>query len=1125
MRKFLSAIVGCMVMALGAGTVDAQEWDDGGLMAFEDLAIDEAVEGDLPELDDDDFFLDDLMEAPADEAPLPAEDPTPPADDADDDDDLFALLDDWEEAEAPPADDAVAEEKGLDAAPDDADDWLGQLGLEDDADDVVPPEPDVPVAETPSPEDDLLDDDALFDELTAVDPAPTPSPAPEPEPTPDDELFDADLDLWASEPDFDDVDVADEPPAPALVDDDLDDLLGLLADDEPTPAPAPDPEPFEDDLALDDAIVGSLIDEARTQRDEEPPQDFDIEDMIRAAEAEPVRVPEPPPPPADPDPELVRVPVPPAPEPAPVPREPRDPAVDRFATQEQLRRVAEEAHGMQALRAGEQQLANQELARARVSFEEALRFIPDRPDREEARARARRGLAGVNYMQAIAFERAEDFEQALAAATQARNHGYVQAEALIRRIRRRMEDGPVVPPPRETRRWEEESFRNRQAEVQDWLKRGREAYLAGEYQRAYSAFGSVLARDPQNKEAIRMRLMAAQKIHDRATMEVDSTRERMVAEVREAWNPRDYAVLETVDEIRLGPGTPARPDEPGRERIMSKMNRIRLPEIDFRQANIRDVVDFLHQQSVEHDPTDDPRRGVNLILRLGDDAAPAPPRRRDADPFAADPFGAPAAAPDAPGGERLITFSALDVTLKEALDIVVDLSRLKYRIRGSVVMIVPEDVAETDIIHRMYDVLPTVVTRFQELGAAVGLGQPQQRDFGGFQPMPAAGAAGAAGEPDWKTFFTEMGVEWPARSSIRYVPQIGKLIVANTAENLAVFERVLSVLNVVPFQIEIEARFVEVQQTDIDSLGLEWLLTDQWQIAEHRADAGLPLSARRRIVASSDPQRGSLTRGNRFMTRSPVAGETMQDNLLTVSAMLTNPELSLVLHALQQRGHTDLLSAPKITTKSGQEAVLKVVTEFIYPTEFETEGIGATSGAIGGETTTIGAVVTPSAFQTREVGVILRVVPRVTPEGQMIDLDLHPEVVSEPTWRNYGSTFTSFDPAGNPITQELNMEQPFFHTRSLQTSMLMYNGATVVMGGMITESRVDVDDKVPLLGDIPILGRLFRSQYQRSEKRNLLIFVTARLVDPSGRALDRASLDMQGDVIADALTRRDQAGD
>ena len=276
---------------------------------------------------------------------------------------------------------------------------------------------------------------------------------------------------------------------------------------------------------------------------------------------------------------------------------------------------------------------------------------------------------------------------------------------------------------------------------------------------------------------------------------------------------------------------------------------------------------------------------------------------------------------------------------------------------------------------------------------------------------------------------------------------------------------------------------------------------------EKKSSAGLPLGARERIRMNANATGGGFTRANRFLSATGINSVPIPDDLLSLSSVLTNPELSVILHALQQRGHTDLLSAPKITTQSGQQATIKVVTEYIYPTEFETEGIsgGNNNNNVGGSTSrgTVGAVVTPSSFETREVGVILEVMPEVSPEGQMINLTLSPEVVSEPTWRNYGSSYTSYDPDGNPITQQLNMEQPFFHTRNLRTNLLIYNGATVVMGGMITENRQDVDDKIPLLGDIPLVGRLFRSRYEHSVKRNLLIFVTARLVDPSGRALDR----------------------
>jgi general secretion pathway protein D len=108
-----------------------------------------------------------------------------------------------------------------------------------------------------------------------------------------------------------------------------------------------------------------------------------------------------------------------------------------------------------------------------------------------------------------------------------------------------------------------------------------------------------------------------------------------------------------------------------------------------------------------------------------------------------------------------------------------------------------------------------------------------------------------------------------------------------------------------------------------------------------------------------------------------------------------------------------------------------------------------------------------------------------------------PQVVTEPTLHQYGSTIRRAD--GSELV--LNMPQPFFHVRSITTQIQIYDGATVVMGGLITEDLKKVDDRIPVLGDLPLLGGLFRSTSEMSQKRNLLIFVTARLVDPAGRPI------------------------
>jgi general secretion pathway protein D len=205
---------------------------------------------------------------------------------------------------------------------------------------------------------------------------------------------------------------------------------------------------------------------------------------------------------------------------------------------------------------------------------------------------------------------------------------------------------------------------------------------------------------------------------------------------------------------------------------------------------------------------------------------------------------------------------------------------------------------------------------------------------------------------------------------------------------------------------------------------------------------------------------------------------------------------------LSNKQNTDLLSAPKVVSQAGTPATIKVVTEYIYPTEYDVEMLESSSETTG-TTTYSGAVVEPQNFQMREVGVILEVTPDVTPDGSMINLALAPSVVSEPTWKNYGSTY----PVASGEYVQLPMEQPFFPVRSVATSVQIYTGATVVMGGMITEERYTNEDKIPFLGDLPLIGELFRYKYDLSEKRNLLLFVTARLVDPAGREVKDSSND------------------
>jgi general secretion pathway protein D len=770
-------------------------------------------------------------------------------------------------------------------------------------------------------------------------------------------------------------------------------------------------------------------------------------------------------------------------------RPPAGAKLSSVVREEALRRQAEEQHGRECLAEAEKAFEKRDYENATRMFAEAKKYLGNRPGTETELQRAKDRLGETYYKWALLLRRQGDLEEAEKKANLAQGERYAGAGKLANSIKNEKTEKPAKAPATPSARWKEPEFKTKEESLSELLVRGRQYYMSGELDEAQVTYERVLKRDPYNTEAMRLMDKVAHAKYDRGTMELNATRHNMMADVRKAWNPRNYALMANPDTAgALQPKVTAPKVESDRLEILSKMEKIKIPEIDFRQANINDVVAFLQTASVEFDESESEseKKGVNIILNLGVAPPAAAPASDKGEPFpeAAAPASGPTEVP-------LITFSARYITLLEALKIVTSVANLKYRIEDTVVMIVPINWPEGKIVNRMYDVLATVNDRIATLAPEVGKGAAPARD-----KFIALGTGDTSERGDWKQFFADMGVPWPEGSKIKYLPSIGKISVANTADNLTIFEKILATLNVVPNQIEIEARFVEVRQTDLSSLGFEWLLTDAWEIAQKKGSASQPLGSRQRIKMNANDSTGGFTKGNRFLSGLSLGGTgsaSVGDDVLTLASVLTNPEMSLIIHALEQKGDADLLSAPKVTTQSGQEATIKVVTEYIYPTEFTVTPI--TGAGLNGLATIVGGVVEPGGFETREVGVILKVTPEVSTEGQMINLTMSPEVVTDPDWKDYGSTYTA--PDGSQ--QVLTMLQPFFHTRAITTSISIYNGATVAMGGMINESRTETDDKIPFMGDIPLIGRLFRSKIDQSEKRNLLIFVTARLVDPAGK--------------------------
>lgn len=910
--------------------------------------------------------------------------------------------------------------------------------------------------------------------------------------------------------------------------------------------------------------------------------------------------------------------------PAAKPVNPDDELVSDLMAAESLRRQALDVQATREIEDAREAMSARDWDTAHRKYSLAFKHMNDRADSVALRKECAQGMAEARYQAGRQAYREGDMETARTLALEARSLRHPRAGALLDAIEGDASTVEEKDVSEIAHRRNDKDYKTDRDAIRRRLRRSAQYLAVADLDKALEECELVIRFDPYNKEALDLR----QRIQRRRDVILDkerhATREGMIADVGAAWRPV-YAVNSL--ELRGIDGGTTRTNlgddkERTMEQIVEKrMKDMILPSISFRPpATIADAVEYFKTASRDFDRPEIPidQRGFNFVLDLGKQlvaqGGEAASDDAGSNDFAASAESNDAAASGSADGMPLIpAIAANNVSLWDALKLVCRVTKFKFQIQeGPVIMVMPESMSTEDLFTRTYDVTENFAERMSDASADV---QDMKGGFGGGNKSSDESASDDQ-QKSWKDFFSLMGVKWAEGSSIVYLKTIGKLRVTNTKDQLAVIEAALAgELGATPKLIEIEARFVEVAQEDLNSLGFEWLLNSDYSLSTGGklgkllgikggkwgdtstttttvtpSDPNLPGSTtitttdttimdkssganwsrnhggKRNVGITGDPS--TYQSGMRYLSTDSnhISGEgySKNDQFMRVNAFLGNADLSMILHMLSQRSDTDLLSAPKVLTGPGKEATMKVVTEYIYPTEYDVQltasGGGSSGSSSGGGSSEILAVVEPENFTMREVGVILQVTPELSQGGQLINLHLHPQVVSDPTWKNYGmripkssnsqyNTFgsvssimstliTSITTLGGTLSNEeieslrgklidssmtsisainsgetalsyydVPMEQPFFKTRSIETDITIANGATVVMGGLITEERKSMDDKIPFLGDIPWIGRFFRSRSEWSNKRNLLIFVTARLVDPMGRQISMGVAD------------------
>ncbi len=737
---------------------------------------------------------------------------------------------------------------------------------------------------------------------------------------------------------------------------------------------------------------------------------------------------------------------------------------------------------------------------------------------------------------------------------------YVDAETALKLILRPEYDPNYKPAIKKLEHLEDPGYYNqtltpksidRVQKVKDLLLEAQGFYDSARWDMAFKRYEQVLTLDPYNNAARKgEEEIDLQKARHGDPYSYNETRGRLLGDVSQGWG---LPVRKQGLDIDPRKGGTRQRDDVGTAAIQRKLAAIIIPNIEFHSTTISDAIEYLRQESrrLDTDPDAD-ARGVNIFLKLPGAGGSA---SRAAAPVLGDPSaaipGLPTTGTDpgltAAGGglpsvaatsNTRITLTLSRIPLYEALKYVASQAGLKTKLEPYAVSIVPVSEQTDVMVTADFRVPPNFITNATTGGAAGGaLDQAAVSAQSGGSTTDVTGAGSVKiSRMDAKTFLEASGVTFPPGASATYLAATSKLVVRNTQENIDLIESLVAENQTIIKQVEIESKFIEITQDNLKELSFDWTLGQANVPGSNRVFFGGGTSGTGESVnATNFPFVNTVTgavvggtavtAGNRSGTYGISAnaidallfggaGAAAAPGIFSVAGVFTDPQFQVVVRALNQQKGVDLLSAPRVTTKSGQKATIEIIREFIYPTQFQPPQIPQTVGATGGTGTgSTGSTAsipvtptTPTSFEKRNTGVTLEVEPVIGPDNFTIDLNLEPQVVEFDGFINYGSPILSNSTnilgitTSNVITANV-INQPVFDTRKVSTSVSVYDGSTVVLGGLVREDIQKVNDKVPILGDVPFVGRLFRSKIDQNIKRNLVIFVTAHLIDPAGQLI------------------------
>ena len=652
--------------------------------------------------------------------------------------------------------------------------------------------------------------------------------------------------------------------------------------------------------------------------------------------------------------------------------------------------------------------------------------------------------------------------------------------------------------------------------VNELLVKGRARYLYGDYQGALDAYREVLQYQPNNSESkayqIRIRQMLSE---NSGQWNRGVTKGKLLELLDETWKLPEVFNRENVKIDSAN----------GNDPVLEKMKSIQLPEgFIVRDQPLDRALILLSTQAATYDKD---QKGVNIVLI------------------------------DTANKNPTVSLQLRGVSVYQALDYTCKRVGFSFTVGSGGIVEVREDSGDSLLETEIYPLSTAAVLKMTGLSAG-GTGAPAS----GAAPSPFGGAAaGGAGAGDGqrpeevaiRNFLTRSGVAFEAPSTLSYDGT--NLIVYQSRKNLDRVKNIIRRYSDIK-QVHIEAKFMEVEQKVLNELGVNWGLTGVTPNVAGRAptftdlppiggwvlpngdtntntsgsqrwflDNGVPASGGQAITRAESglrsvngvfannngPQKSLVIAQGANITSYGQGAPTMPGTGNYGNAnntfggrvgIMGSYDLSVYIRAIEQTNGSDLMSSPSLTVLDGKTAVIKVAQLLRYPQAYgDTQSNVGTSGTAGGGASTSVAITagTPQDFTVQEVGVTLEVTPTVAADDS-IALNLKPKVTEFEGFVEYGGTSIALS-GTLTVTVPSGFFQPIFSTREVTTDVTVFDGATVVIGGLTREEVKTVEDKVPVLGSLPLIGSAFRSSGKSISKKSLMVFVTANLVSPGGATL------------------------